>query len=150
MASILVIGPHPDDQELGMGGTIALLAAQKHTVHLLDMTDGEPTPLGSPAVRQSESAAAAKVLGVNRSQLGLVNRQVMHDLPSRHALAAVIRQHRPTGFSRRIRTMPIPTTSRSRASRRMRGSTPSSPGARSPASRGIRGGSFTITARICA
>jgi len=95
MASILVIGPHPDDQELGMGGTIALLVAQKHTVHLVDMTDGEPTPLGSPAVRQAESSAAAQVLGVGRSQLGLVNRQVVHDLPSRHALAAMIRQHRP-------------------------------------------------------
>ncbi|MFN9993932.1 MAG: PIG-L deacetylase family protein, partial [Phycisphaerales bacterium] len=30
MASILVIGPHPDDQEIGMGGTIALLASQGH------------------------------------------------------------------------------------------------------------------------
>ena len=30
MASILVVGPHPDDQELGMGGTIARLAAQGH------------------------------------------------------------------------------------------------------------------------
>ena len=47
MASILVIGPHPDDQELGMGGSIAKLAAQGHRVHLLDMTNGEPTPLGS-------------------------------------------------------------------------------------------------------
>jgi LmbE family N-acetylglucosaminyl deacetylase len=95
MASILVVGPHPDDQELGMGGAIALLVAQKHTVHLLDMTNGEPTPLGSIPVRQAESAAAAKVLGVQRSQLGLENRQVTHDLASRHALAAVIRRHRP-------------------------------------------------------
>ena len=47
MASILVIGPHPDDQELGMGGTIARLVSQKHHVHLVDMTNGEPTPLGS-------------------------------------------------------------------------------------------------------
>jgi bacillithiol biosynthesis deacetylase BshB1 len=95
MASFLVIGPHPDDQELGMGGTIARLIEQGHRVHLVDMTSGEPTPLGSPEIRQRESAVAAKILGVGRTQVGLVNRQVKHDLASRHALAAVIRANKP-------------------------------------------------------
>ncbi|MCC7349124.1 MAG: bacillithiol biosynthesis deacetylase BshB1 [Phycisphaerales bacterium] len=95
MASILVIGPHPDDQELGMGGTIARLVSQGHAVHLVDMTDGEPTPLGSVEIRTREKAAAAKVLGVERTLLGLKNREVVHDIPSRHKLAAVIRRHRP-------------------------------------------------------
>ena len=45
---ITVVGPHPDDQELGMGGTIATLAHQGHEVTLLDLTDGEPTPCGDP------------------------------------------------------------------------------------------------------
>jgi len=78
-----------------MGGSIARLVEQGHKVHLVDMTNGEPTPHGSPEVRAAESAAAAKILGVGRTQLGLINRQVTHDLPSRHKLAAVIRQHRP-------------------------------------------------------
>lgn len=95
MAGILVIGPHPDDQELGMGGTIARLVSQGHRVHLVDMTNGEPTPLGTPERRAKESAAAAKVLGVERTLLGLKNREVTHDVPSRHKLAAVIRIHRP-------------------------------------------------------
>ncbi|MGH7213682.1 MAG: bacillithiol biosynthesis deacetylase BshB1 [Tepidisphaeraceae bacterium] len=95
MASILVIGPHPDDQELGMGGSIARLAAQGHRVHLVDMTDGEPTPLGSPEIRAKEAAAAAKILGVERTLLGLPNRQVMHTLEARYKLATVIRQHKP-------------------------------------------------------
>lgn len=95
MASMLVIGPHPDDQELGMGGTIARLVEQGHRVHLVDMTSGEPTPLGSPEIRQREAAAAAKVLGVDRTQVGLINREVTHDLASRHKLAAVIRAHKP-------------------------------------------------------
>src|ERR1700677_1086300 len=95
MASFLIIGPHPDDQELGMGGTIARLVEQGHRVHLIDMTSGEPTPLGSPETRQRESAAAAKILGVGRTQLGLVNRQVVHDIPSRPKLAAAIRVHKP-------------------------------------------------------
>jgi bacillithiol biosynthesis deacetylase BshB1 len=94
MASILVIGPHPDDQELGMGGSIARLVSQGHRVHLVDMTNGEPTPLGSPEARAAEAAAAARVLGVERTLIGLPNRMVVHDIASRHKLAAVIRRHR--------------------------------------------------------
>ena len=95
MASILVIAPHPDDAELGMGGTMVRLQSQGHRLHLVDMTDGEPTPLGSPEIRARESAAAAKILGIQRTQLGLTNREVVHDLASRHKLAAVIRRHAP-------------------------------------------------------
>ena len=95
MASILVFGPHPDDQELGMGGTILKLASQGHTVHLVDMTNGEPTPHGSPEVRARESAAAAKTLGVSRTLVGLPNRQVQHTIEARHKVAAIIRRHRP-------------------------------------------------------
>ncbi|MCC7409163.1 MAG: PIG-L family deacetylase [Phycisphaeraceae bacterium] len=94
MPNILVIGPHPDDQELGMGGSIARLAAQGHNLLLLDMTNGEPTPHGSPEIRQRESAAAAAILGVPRQLLGLKNREVQHTLEARHAVAGVIRQFR--------------------------------------------------------
>jgi bacillithiol biosynthesis deacetylase BshB1 len=95
MASFLVIGPHPDDQELGMGGTIARLAQQGHTVHLVDMTNGEPTPHGSVEKRAGEAASAAGILGVKRTLLGLKNREVTHNLESRHQLAALIRVHKP-------------------------------------------------------
>lgn len=103
MASILVVGPHPDDQELGMGGTIARLASQGHHVTLLDMTDGEPTPHGDPATRAREAEAAAAILGgggsggaegagrVRRVQLGLRNRFVEHSVENRHKVAGVIR-----------------------------------------------------------
>ncbi|MFB0985453.1 MAG: PIG-L family deacetylase, partial [Phycisphaerales bacterium] len=67
--NMLVVGPHPDDQELGMGGTIAKLVDAGHQVTLLDLTDGEPTPHGSPAIRAEESAAAAEILGVDRIML---------------------------------------------------------------------------------
>jgi N-acetylglucosamine malate deacetylase 1 len=95
MASILVFGPHPDDQELGMGGTIAKLVRQGHRVHLVDMTNGEPTPFGSVETRAREAAAAAKVLGVGRTLVGLKNREVQHTIEARHRVAAVIRAHRP-------------------------------------------------------
>lgn len=92
-ANILIIGPHPDDQEAGMGATIAKLVFQGHNVLLLDMTDGEPTPLGSPEIRAKESAAAAALLGVKRVQLGLKNRFVTHSVEARHRVASVIRAH---------------------------------------------------------
>ena len=78
-----------------MGGAIALLAAQGHTVTLLDMTNGEPTPYGDPATRAGEAAAAALILGATRRELGLPNREVLYGLEARHRVAAVYRQVRP-------------------------------------------------------
>lgn len=102
MARIVVVGPHPDDQELGMGGTIVRLARQGHHILLLDMTNGEPTPLGSPEIRKAETAAATAVLSPNptehpgavpirRMLLGLPNREVVHTVEARHKVAAVFR-----------------------------------------------------------
>jgi bacillithiol biosynthesis deacetylase BshB1 len=92
----LVIAPHPDDAELGVGGTIALLLAQGQRVGVLDLTNGEPTPLGSPEIRQKETADATAVLGLTwRGNLGLINRQLQADLPSRALLAGALRQLRP-------------------------------------------------------
>jgi len=90
--NILVVGPHPDDQELGMGGTIARLAEQGHEVLLLDMTNGEPTPHGDPETRAREAAKAAEILGVRRRTLALPNRMVEHNLEARHMVAGVIRE----------------------------------------------------------
>ena len=96
MANILVIGPHPDDQELGMGGTIVRLVEQGHNVLLLDMTDGEPTPHGSRQTREREWTEAAKILNVRRRLLPLKNREVAASLEARHLVAAVIREHQAT------------------------------------------------------
>src|SRR5262245_60933160 len=93
MANIMVVGPHPDDQELGMGGTIIRLAKQKHNVLVVDMCNGEPTPHGSPEIRQREWTAAAKIMGVKRRMIGLKNREIEHTLDARHRVAAAIREH---------------------------------------------------------
>ena len=93
MTNILVVGPHPDDQELGMGGTIAKLTEQGHDVLLLDMTNGEPTPHGDPQTRAVEAAKAAEILGVKRRLLDLPNRVLEHNIESRHLVAGVIREH---------------------------------------------------------
>ena len=91
--NVLVVGPHPDDQELGMGGTIVRLAQQGHNVLLLDMTNGEPTPHGSPEQREREWTDAARIMGVQRRLIGLPNREVQHTIEARHAVAGVIREH---------------------------------------------------------
>jgi bacillithiol biosynthesis deacetylase BshB1 len=92
----LVIAPHPDDAELGAGGAILLLQAHGARVGVLDLTDGEPTPFGSPEKRRRETEAATAVLGLCwRGNLGLTNRRLEADLESRARLAGALRQLRP-------------------------------------------------------
>src|SRR5262245_50105922 len=55
MLDLLVISPHPDDAELGMGGAILRLQSEGLRVGVLDLTDGEPTPHGSPEIRAKET-----------------------------------------------------------------------------------------------
>jgi bacillithiol biosynthesis deacetylase BshB1 len=92
----LVVAPHPDDAELGMAGTILKMQADGLKVGILDLTDGEPTPHGSPALRAKETAAASAVLGNPwRENLGLPNRKLEATLEARAKLATVFRRVRP-------------------------------------------------------
>jgi len=96
MLDALVVSPHPDDAELGMGGTIARLLAVGWKVGILDLTSGEPTPLGSLARRAEETAAANAAIGNPwRENLGLPNRSLEPTLENRRALAAAFRETRP-------------------------------------------------------
>ena len=60
---LLVFGPHPDDLEIGAGGTIARETAAGKSVGLCDLTAGELGSNGTPDERIREAADAAKVLG---------------------------------------------------------------------------------------
>ena len=94
---VIAVGAHPDDVEIACGGTLAMLARQGHRVGIVDLTDGEPTPLSpGPEVRLAEAEAAAKVLGVaRRITLDLPNRRLFDSFESRVALAKVFRRYRP-------------------------------------------------------
>ena len=76
---VIAVGAHPDDVEIGCGGTLALLAARGLRVGIVDLTDGEPTPRSSgPDERLAEAAAAARVLGVvHRENLDFPNRRLL-------------------------------------------------------------------------
>lgn len=60
---LLVFGPHPDDLEIGLGGTIARHTAAGMSVGLCDLTAGELGSNGTPEERLREGDAAARVLG---------------------------------------------------------------------------------------
>jgi N-acetylglucosamine malate deacetylase 1 len=68
---VLVFGPHADDIEIGLGGTVARHAAEGLRVGLCDLTRAELSSNGTPEQRLVEAAAAAHVLGVTwRENLG--------------------------------------------------------------------------------
>ncbi|MEA2599673.1 MAG: N-acetylglucosamine malate deacetylase 1 [Acidobacteriota bacterium] len=60
---VLAIGAHPDDVELGCGGTLARLARQGRRVGILHLTRGERGTRGTPEGRQAEAERAAAALG---------------------------------------------------------------------------------------
>jgi bacillithiol biosynthesis deacetylase BshB1 len=99
---ILVFGPHPDDIEIGLGGTVARHSAAGHHVGLCDLTRGELSSNGTPERRHAESAEAARVLGAAwRENLGWPDGGIAATPPMIRSAVDVIRRHRP-------RTIAIP------------------------------------------
>lgn len=94
---VIAVGAHPDDVEIACGGTLAALVRAGYRVGIVDLTDGEPTPLcPTPEVRRHEASAAATVLGVQvRKILGFSNRRLMDGFEERIALATEFRRYRP-------------------------------------------------------
>jgi bacillithiol biosynthesis deacetylase BshB1 len=93
---LLVIAPHPDDAEIGVGGTLLASHAQGLKTGVLDLTSGEPTPHGTPEIRARETAVATSILKLDwRENLGLPNRSLEANLEARRALAGVFRKMRP-------------------------------------------------------
>ena len=71
----VVFAPHPDDEAIGMGGTIAIATDQGINVTVIFATRGEMG--GDPNIRSLECAAAAKRLGIHHIyHLDLEDRKV--------------------------------------------------------------------------
>jgi len=93
---LLVFGPHPDDLEIGLGGTIARHAASGSVVGLCDMTAGEMGSNGTVEERLAESEAARKALGASwRENLRLPDRGIAKSPEHLITVAKFIRRHRP-------------------------------------------------------
>ena len=92
----LAIGAHPDDVELGCGGTIIKLIAEGKTVSVIDLTEGELGTRGTAETRAEEAANAAKILGISsRENLklkdGFLNNSEYYQLK----IVEKIRKYRP-------------------------------------------------------
>ncbi len=99
---LLAFGPHPDDIEIGMGGTVAKQVALGHRVGLCDLTRGEMGSNGTPEQRVAEAEAAREVLGaVVRENLGWPDRRLGSSPDHERSAVELIRRLRP-------RTIAIP------------------------------------------
>ena len=93
---LLAIGPHPDDIEIGIGGTVARHIALGARVGLCDLTAGEMGSNGTVSDRLAESEAARQVLGAEwRVNLRLPDRALGRDAEHVRTVAGCVRLARP-------------------------------------------------------
>jgi len=93
---ILVFGAHPDDAEIGMGGTIAKHTKAGQRVGICDLTFAEMSSNGNVEFRQQEAQTAGQVLQLaERSILGLPDRGLRSVPEQIDQIVAEIRRLRP-------------------------------------------------------
>lgn len=93
---ILAIGSHPDDVELGCGATLAKEIACGKKAGIIDLTRGELGTRGTAEIRDRESEAAARLLGVAfRETMGFADGFFVNDKEHQLQLIKKIRQYRP-------------------------------------------------------
>src|SRR5690606_23105390 len=93
---LMVMTVHPDDAELGAGGTIAKYVAAGKKVGIIDLTQGELGTRGTAETRQQEATRAADILGVQvRENLGLRDGFFTNDEESQLVIIRAIRKYQP-------------------------------------------------------
>lgn len=93
---ILAFGAHPDDVELGCGGTIAKEVSLGKKAGIIDLTRGELGTRGSVAIRDYEANEAAKILGVSvRENLNMRDGFFVNDEKHQLEIIKMIRKYQP-------------------------------------------------------
>ncbi len=93
---ILVFGAHPDDAELGAGGTIAKELSQGKKVGIIDLTRGELGTRGTAEIRDGEAQASAEILGLSiRENMEFADGFFVNDQKHQLALIKKIRTYKP-------------------------------------------------------
>ena len=93
---ILAFGAHPDDVELGCGGTIAKEIANGKKVGIIDLTRGELGTRGDSETRDKESSDASKILGLEiRENLGFRDGFFINDEIHQLEVIKMIRKYKP-------------------------------------------------------
>jgi LmbE family N-acetylglucosaminyl deacetylase len=110
-ARLMAVLAHPDDESLGVGGTLAKYASEGVDVHLLTATRGDagryrghrpddpqhPGPAALAAIREAELRAAAAVLGIRQVSLLDFQDRYLDRADPRQAVASIV------GHFRRVR-----------------------------------------------
>lgn len=92
----MAFGAHPDDIELGCGGTLIKLADRGRSVALVDLTRGEMGTRGTIETRAAEANAAAAIIGAAaRENLALEDGNLQITPEAKRRVAEVIRTYRP-------------------------------------------------------
>lgn len=93
---MLVFGAHPDDAEIGMGGTIAKHTAAGYRVGVCDLTQAEMSSNGTVETRRQEAAEAGRILRLaERSCLYLPDRGLTLCREQIEAITREIRRLKP-------------------------------------------------------
>jgi bacillithiol biosynthesis deacetylase BshB1 len=93
---ILVLAAHPDDAELGCGGTILHHVSLGHKAGVVDFTQGELGTRGTIETRYKEAADAAKILGLSvRENLKLADGFFKNDEAHQRKVIQAIRKYQP-------------------------------------------------------
>lgn len=93
---ILIFAAHPDDAELGMGGTIARLTSEGKSVGIIDFTEAELSSNGTVESRRIETENASKVLNITfRENLKIPDGKVKVSDEIVHTVISRIRKHKP-------------------------------------------------------
>lgn len=93
---VLAFGAHPDDVELGCGGTIAKEVASGKKVGIVDLTRGELGSRGSVEIRNSEAAKASAILGITtRENLNMRDGFFINDEKHQLQVIEIIRKYKP-------------------------------------------------------
>ncbi|MDQ1160567.1 bacillithiol biosynthesis deacetylase BshB1 [Chryseobacterium sp. SORGH_AS 447] len=93
---ILAFGAHPDDVELGCGGTIAKMVSEGKTCVIVDLTKGELGTRGTEETRKAEAADSAGILGVAaRENLGMKDGFLENSEEYQMRIVKMVRKYRP-------------------------------------------------------
>ena len=94
---ILAFGAHPDDVELGCGGTLAKEISLGKKVGIIDLTRGELGTRGTASIRDKEAQEAAAILGVEvRENLGFRDGFFKNDEVHQLEVIRMLRKYRPS------------------------------------------------------
>ncbi|MFP3895644.1 MAG: bacillithiol biosynthesis deacetylase BshB1 [Anaerolineales bacterium] len=93
---VMAFGAHPDDIELGCGGTLIKLVSMGYSVVLVDMTRGELATRGTVETRRQEAAKALQIIGgETRENLRLEDGHIHTTKEAKDKVARMVRKYRP-------------------------------------------------------